>query len=134
MYYCFNIVTEEKGIPEAVLIRAIEPIENIEQMALHRFGKPYEKLSKYQRKNLTNGPGKLSMAFNIDKTLDRENLCGNRLYLEKDSPDIFNIIETKRIGIDYAEEAKDYPYRFYIEGTHMYPNCNLICIANYLYI
>ncbi|MCF6464486.1 DNA-3-methyladenine glycosylase [Clostridium sp. Cult2] len=117
MYYCLNIVTEKEGIPEAVLIRAIEPIENINQMALHRFGKSYEELSKYQRKNLTNGPGKLSMAFNIDKTQDKIDLCGDRLYLEDGGKEIFNIIETKRIGIDYAEEAKDFPYRFYIDGN-----------------
>lgn len=53
MYYCFNIVTVKEGIPEAVLIRAIEPIENIDIMALLRYGKPYEELSKYEKKNLT---------------------------------------------------------------------------------
>lgn len=57
------------------------------------------------------------MAFNIDKRLDKINLCGDRLYLEHGNKEMFNIVETKRIGIDYAEEAKDYPYRFYIEGN-----------------
>ena len=119
MYYCFNIVTKEEGVPEAVLIRGIEPLEGIEQMALNRYEKSYDNLTKYQRNNLTNGPGKLSMAFNIDKTLDKEDLCKNRLYLEKEGEeeDKFNIIQTTRIGIDYAEEAKYYPYRFYIEGN-----------------
>ncbi|QQY79587.1 DNA-3-methyladenine glycosylase [Keratinibaculum paraultunense] len=117
MYYCFNIVTKEKGIPEAVLIRAIEPLEGIDEMAKNRFGKPYGQLNKYQRENLTNGPGKLSMAFNIDKTLDKEKLWGNKLYLEEGICEDFNIIETTRIGIDYAEEAKYFPYRFYIEGN-----------------
>ena len=117
MYYCFNIVTEEKGIPEAVLIRGIEPLNGIEQMALNRYKKPYDNLTKYQKNNLTNGPGKLSMAFNLDKTLDKEDLCKDRLYLEKGQEDKMDIIETTRIGIDYAEEAKDYPYRFYIEGN-----------------
>lgn len=118
MYYCFNIVTKEEGVPEAVLIRGIEPLEGIEQMALNRYEKSYGKLTKYQRNNLTNGPGKLSMAFNIDKTLDKEDLCKNRLYLERVQEDKFNIIQTTRIGIDYAEEAKDYLCRFYIEGNH----------------
>lgn len=122
MYYCFNIVTEKKGIPEAVLIRGLEPIENIDEMALYRFGKVYKDLSKYQKNNLTNGPGKLSMAFNIDKTLDKEDLCNDRLYLEEGKAEEFNIIETKRIGIEYSEEAKDYPYRFYIEeNPHVSP-------------
>ncbi len=117
MYYCFNIVTEEVGIPEAVLIRGIQPLEGLDEMSKNRFGKTYANLNKNQKKNLTNGPGKLSMAFNIDKTLDKEDLCKNKLYLEKGNNDNFNIIETTRIGIDYGEEAKDYPYRFYIEGN-----------------
>lgn len=117
MYYCFNIITVKEGVPEGVLIRGIEPLENIDKMAINRFGKSYDDLTKYQKNNLTNGPGKLSMAFNIDKTLDKEDLCNNRLYLEGRGEEEFNIIETKRIGIDYAEEAKDYPYRFYIEGN-----------------
>lgn len=117
MYYCFNIVTKEEGVPEAVLIRGIEPIEGIEQMAINRFGKPYIDLSKSQKKNLSNGPGKLSIAFNIDKNLDKEDLCGDKLYLETGENENFDIVETTRIGIDYAEEAKDFPYRFYIYGN-----------------
>ncbi|NLV76016.1 MAG: DNA-3-methyladenine glycosylase [Tissierellia bacterium] len=117
MYYCLNIVTEEEGSPEAVLIRGVEPLEGIDEMSINRFGKSYHQLTKYQNRNLTNGPGKLSMAFNIDKTLDKENLCRNRLYVESGLEEDFNIIETTRIGIDYAEEAKDFPYRFYIEGN-----------------
>lgn len=117
MYYCFNVVTQGEGIPEAVLIRGIEPLENIEQMAIYRFNKPYDKLSKYEKKNLTNGPGKLCMAYNIDKRLNGVDLCGNRLYIEEGEKQNFNIIQTKRIGIDYAEEAKDYLYRFYIENN-----------------
>ena len=118
MYYCFNIITVEEGVPEGVLIRGIEPLEGIDQMAINRFQKPYKELTKYQKRNLTNGPGKLSMAFNIDKTLDKEDLCKNRLYLRERQDGNFNIIQTTRIGIDYAEEARDFPYRFYIEGNH----------------
>ncbi|HSH36558.1 DNA-3-methyladenine glycosylase [Schnuerera sp.] len=118
MYYCFNIVTEKKGIPEAVLIRAIEPIQGIDEMSKNRFGQNYTNLSKYQRENFTNGPGKLSMALKIDKILDKADLCGDKIYLEYGQKETFKIVETKRIGIDYAEEAKDFPYRFYIEGNH----------------
>lgn len=117
MYYCFNIITVKEGVPEGVLIRGIEPLEGIDQMSINRFGKPYEALTKYQKNNLTNGPGKLSMAFNIDRTLDKEDLCKDRLYLRPRQDENFNIIETTRIGIDYAEEAKHFPYRFYIEGN-----------------
>lgn len=118
MYYCFNIVTQEEGIPEAVLIRGIEPIENIDLMAINRFNKPYKELTKYQKKNLTNGPGKLCMALNITKEVHNGlDLCGDILYLEEGNGENFNIVETTRIGIDYAEEAKNFPYRFYIEGN-----------------
>jgi len=86
-------------------------------MALYRYGRAYGELNNYQRKNLTNGPGKLCMAFNIDRSLDKEDLCGDRLFVEEDGFDKFNIVETTRIGIDYAEEAIFYPYRFYIEGN-----------------
>ena len=117
MYYCFNIITVEEGVPEGVLIRGIEPLEGIDQMSINRFGKPYEALTKYQKNNLTNGPGKLSMAFNINKTLDKEDLCKDRLYLRESQDGNFNIIQATRIGIDYAEEARDFLYRFYIEGN-----------------
>lgn len=117
MYYCFNIIAQREGIPEGVLIRGIEPIENIDKMAMNRFNRPYSELSNYQKKNLTNGPGKLSMAFNIDKELYGIDLCGNTLYLEEGKKEDFNIVETTRIGIDYAEEAKDFPYRFYIKDN-----------------
>jgi len=117
MYYCFNIVAKEEGIPEAVLIRAIEPIEGIEEMAINRFGKPYKELSNYQKKNLSNGPGKMCIALNIDKSHNGEDLCGNRIYLESGEEESFEIVETTRIGIDYAEEAKDWPCRFYIKGN-----------------
>lgn len=116
-YNCLNIITVKEGVPEGVMIRGIEPIENIEQMAIYRFNKNMDELTKYQKKNITNGPGKLTMAFNIDRRLNKEDLCGDRLYLETGQEGKFNIIETTRIGIDYAEEAINYPYRFYIEGN-----------------
>lgn len=117
MYYCFNTVTREEGTPQAVLIRAVEPIEGINLMAQNRFKKPYDQLTKSQIKNLTNGPGKLCGALLIDKGLNGEDLCSDKLYIEEGENEKFNIISTKRVGIDYAEEAKDYPWRFYIEGN-----------------
>lgn len=117
IYSCLNIITEKQGVPEGVMLRAIEPIENIDQMIKYRFNKPYEELTKYQKKNITNGPGKLTMALNIDRKLNIEDLCGDRLYVETGEKEKFNIIEAKRIGIDYAEEAIHYPYRFYIQDN-----------------
>lgn len=116
MYYCVNVVTSDMDIPQAVLIRALEPIEGLEEMSRNRYKKSYEELTAYQKKNLTNGPGKLCMAMNIDKTLNGEDLCGSRLYI-LDNKEKFNTVYSKRINIDYAEEAKDYLWRFYIEGS-----------------
>lgn len=116
MYYCFNVVTQKEGIPEAVLIRALEPVEGLDIMANERFKKDYNDLTKTQIKNLTNGPGKLCNALQINKNLNGEDLCNNKLYIE-DSNETFNMVTSKRIGIDYAEEAKDFPLRFYIEDN-----------------
>ncbi len=53
MYHCLNIITVKEGVPEGVLIRGgIEPLENIDQMAINRFQKPYEELTKYQKKEI----------------------------------------------------------------------------------
>lgn len=116
MYYCFNVVTQKEGIPEAVLIRALEPVEGLDIIANERFKKNYDALTKTQIKNLTNGPGKLCNALKIDKSLNGEDLCNNKLYIE-DANEAFNMVTSKRIGIDYAEEAKDFPLRFYIEDN-----------------
>lgn len=115
MYHCFNVVAGEKEDPQAVLIRALEPLEGFEQMALNRFSKPYRQLAKREVVGLTNGPGKLCNALAINKSHYGEDLCGNTLYLEEDGRETFRTVTAKRVGIDYAEEAKDFPWRFYIE-------------------
>ncbi|MBE7720706.1 DNA-3-methyladenine glycosylase [Lacrimispora indolis] len=117
MYFCFNVVTREKGVPQAVLIRGVEPLEGIREMAEKRYGKPYEELSKSQRKGISNGPGKLCKALSLDRSFNGADLCGDQVYIEEGPGEDFQIIATKRIGIDYAEEARDYLWRFYIEGT-----------------
>ena len=116
MYSLLNIVTRDVGEPEAVLIRAVEPLENLDGMAENRFGKIYKDLSSYQKKNLTNGPGKLTMAMGIDRALNGKILSPDYLFIE-DGEDVKNIIETKRIGIDYAGEDANLPLRFYIEDN-----------------
>jgi DNA-3-methyladenine glycosylase len=116
-YYCFNIVTREEGNPQAVLIRAGEPIRGHNFMAQNRFKKTYKQLTKSQIMGLTNGPGKFCKALLIDKFLNGEDLCSNKLYVEDGENEKFSIISSKRIGIDYAEEAADYPWRFYIRGN-----------------
>lgn len=117
MYYCFNIVTEEKGKPSAVLIRAVEPIEGIEYMCNLRYKNELSNITKNQYKNLTNGPSKLCLALGLDKNLNGIHLFSDNLYLEDVGYNNFDIVETTRINIDYAEEARFYPWRFYIKDN-----------------
>ncbi len=122
MYNCLNISANIEGIPECVLIRAVEPISEIDEISRNRYSKYYKDLSSYQRKNICNGPGKLCKALKIDKNLNFESILGNKLYiidnvnLDNESNQ-FEIIESKRVNIDYAEEAKDYLWRYYIKDN-----------------
>jgi DNA-3-methyladenine glycosylase len=72
---------------------------------------------KKQKINLTNGPGKLCQALEIDRRLNNCDLCKNELYILDPEKYDFTIESAKRIGIDYAEEAADYPWRFYIKDN-----------------
>ena len=118
MYNLLNIVTGDENHPEAVLIRAVEPLENLDAFSQNRFGKNYEDLTNYQKKNLSNGPGKLSMALGIDRTLNEKNLSKDYLYIAN-GEDISekDLVTTKRIGIDYAGEDAKLPLRFYIKNN-----------------
>ena len=109
MHYMFNIVTEAKDYPAAVLIRAIEPLENIEQMIINRKG---------QNRNIGNGPAKLCQALEIDKSLNGLDLTkGQALWLEDaDCVNPQNIVARPRIGIDYADKRdREALWRFYIK-------------------
>lgn len=119
MYSCMNVITEDVDIPRGVLIRALEPIDGLSEMAISRFGKNYSELKKSQILNLTSGPGKLCIAMNITKAMyNGEDLCGDNLYITKSiTTDPFEITASRRINIDYAEEYIDKPWRFYIKGN-----------------
>ena len=108
MYYQFNVVTNVADAPHAVLIRGLEPVEGIELMRKRRHGQSDH--------NLTNGPGKLCIAMAIDRKLDAADLLGNRVWLE-DAEHIprSQIASGPRIGIDYAGEWKDKPWRIWIK-------------------
>lgn len=123
MYYCFNVVTQEAGVPEAVLIRGIEPSEECrDEMSLRRYGKPWKELSDGRRHNLSNGPGKLSKALRLDMSANGIDLLSDKLYLEEGAAEE-NILVSQRIGIDYAGEARDWLLRFYSEGNpYVSPN------------
>jgi DNA-3-methyladenine glycosylase len=116
MYNCANIVAAQVDIPEAVLIRAGIPIDGLDEMAVRRFNKEYSCLTNKEKINLTNGPGKLCKAMSIDRTDNGEDLCKNNIFLEDDGF-IPEIAVSRRIGIDYAEEAADFLWRFYIKNN-----------------
>jgi len=103
-HYCLNFVTRPKGTPEAVLIRALEPLEGIEAMRHNR--------KKTRDTELCSGPGKLTQAMRIDLFHNGEDLLGDRLYVVDDAQDVGDILCKPRIGI---KEATDKLWRFYPE-------------------
>lgn len=110
MYYQFNVVTNTPDTPQAVLIRAVAPVEGIELMRKRRHGQSDH--------NLTNGPGKLCIAMGIDRKLDAADLLGDCVWLEQGKTfPRSQIASGPRIGIDYAEEWKDKPWRFWIRDN-----------------
>lgn len=122
MYHCLNFVTEPEGTASAVLIRGCTPVYNEDAISRIRFGAGMSELSSYQRKNFMNGPGKLCKGLLIDKSLNNLPCGDNALYIADELPefdlpcrrDDLLIHTGKRIGIDYAEEAIDFPWRFWI--------------------
>jgi DNA-3-methyladenine glycosylase len=110
MYFQFNIVAGAVDSPHAVLIRAVAPVEGIEIMR--------ERRGQMKDANLTSGPGKLCIAFGIDKTFNGENLLGERVWLEDGEPFTdAQIASGKRIGIDYAQEFAEKPWRFWVKDN-----------------
>lgn len=118
MYFQFNVVVGAIDTPHAILIRAVEPLENIEIMRDRRQLKNKNALSEMLDKNLTSGPGKLCIALGIDKTFNNADLLGEKVWLEDFK--VFSeseISSGKRIGIDYAEEFAEKPWRFWIKNN-----------------
>ena len=113
IHHLFNIITNTNEQADAILIRAVEPLEGIETM-LQRRGK--EKLYK----TLTSGPGNFSKAFGLNKSHYGEDLTADTVWIEDAVNSRFresDIITSKRIGIDYAEEDADLPWRFYLGSS-----------------
>lgn len=117
MYNCMNVVASKEGNPEAVLIRAVQPVDGIDQMSKLRYNREVSSLKKKQLINIANGPGKLCIALDIDRKLNGSDLMFDDFYVDSAGCEKFEIASAKRINIDYAEEAKDYLWRFYIKGN-----------------
>lgn len=100
MYHCFNVVTDPDGFASAVLVRGVEPLEGIAPEAK------------------TNGPGKLCRAMGISLAQNRLDLTGGELFIE-DGPEISprRVARGPRIGVDYAGEWADKPYRLWVKGS-----------------
>lgn len=109
-YFCLNAVTESEGHPAAVLIRALEPLENIRTMRTLRSNPQHDT-------NIASGPGKLCMALSIDKTLNAVDLASRKLWIEDRNLEVGAIDAGPRIGVDYAGEYKNKPWRFYERGN-----------------
>jgi DNA-3-methyladenine glycosylase len=112
MHHLFNVITNEKDVPHGVLIRALEPLEGIEQMLL-RTGK--DKVDY----TLTRGPGNLSRAMGISKIQTGTNLFSKEIFIEDDGLRYKkeDIVVTKRISVESAREDAELPYRFIVKGN-----------------
>ena len=109
MYHCFNIVTRSEQEPEAVLIRALEPIQGIEAMKKNR--------SKKKELDLCSGPGKLCQAFQIDRSLNGRNLTQKgEIYISRGSA-IKDIETDSRVGLPLHEDSAYWFLRFYAKNN-----------------
>ncbi|NRF90111.1 DNA-3-methyladenine glycosylase [Paenibacillus frigoriresistens] len=104
-----NIVSGESGLPEAVLIRAVEPCIGVDLM--------YDRRGTDKKlKELTNGPGKLTKALGIVKEDYGRPFFERPLYIAEGRT-VESIAAGPRIGIDNSGEAREYPWRFWVEGN-----------------
>lgn len=112
IHQMFNIVTNKEGIPDAVLIRAVEPIDGINIM-LKRTGK------KKFDESLTRGPGNVGKAFGFHTSQCGLLLNSDELYIADDGFGITDemIVASPRIGVDYAGKHAEWHYRFFVKGN-----------------
>lgn len=106
---CTNVVANAANIPEAVLIRALEPVDGVELMSRRR--------GKKNLRELCSGPGKLSQAMGITKNFYGADLCGDEIFIEPTENFQAHVAATKRINVDYAGAAAEYPWRFIAAGN-----------------
>jgi len=105
-HWCLNFTTEAEGQPGAVLIRALEPIEGIKQMAKNR------RVPEVGR--LTNGPGKLTKALSIDGAFNGEDLVKSRRLYVMDREEPARVRASPRIGVSKGREQQ---WRYFVEGN-----------------
>lgn len=120
MYHCMNIATGEEEDPQAVLIRSVVPADEESRqrmLALRLQAGRRQQQERMVLKNLANGPGKLCIAMDISKADNDVDMVESPVFYVTEGIEICpqEIQEGKRIGIDYAEEAADYLWRFYLQ-------------------
>ena len=120
MHHLFNVVTNKKNIPDAVLIRAVEPLQGIDIMLSRT------KKVKFDH-TLTKGPGNAAKALGISKDHSGINLLRHEIFIVEDDYELNKklIGVSKRIGVESAGKAALLPYRFYIKANRFvssYPN------------
>jgi DNA-3-methyladenine glycosylase len=114
MYYCFNTTAgavPEK--PEAVFFRALEPLDGVDLMKKRR------PTANGKLTALANGPSRLCMALGINKTHNGSDLTTKPFYIKDDgfAVNVDAIVAAPRIGVDYADDWKHKPWRFYIKDN-----------------
>ena len=112
IHHLFNVVTNIKEIPHAILIRSLEPVKGIRDMLL--------RTAKRQMDNtLTRGPGNVSKALGIHTSDSGTMLTGRKIFLVDDGfvYSRKDILRSPRIGVDYAGNDALLPYRFYVKGN-----------------
>lgn len=111
MYWCLNVVTEREDYPAAVLVRAVEPTEGLDAMRARRG-------AARRDEELTSGPGKLCQAYGIDGSFHGDHCERSRLFVE-DAPRLPDrgVGRGPRVGVDYAGECRDHPWRFCVRGN-----------------
>lgn len=112
IHHLFNVVTNDKDIPHAILIRAIEPLQGIEDMLI----RTHKQKADY---TLTKGPGNVSKALGIQTKHTGISLLSKELYIADDGKTYANkeIIASPRVGVDYAGKDAELRYRFYVKGN-----------------
>ncbi len=109
MHTCFNVVVNVPQEPEVVLVRALRPVEGLELMAKRR--------GTTDPAELCSGPAKLCQAMDITRAQYGCDLLGGELYIRDFEPvPPQEILVSPRINIDYAQECRDYPWRYFIKG------------------
>jgi DNA-3-methyladenine glycosylase len=112
IHQMFNVVTNQLGIPHAILVRAAEPLEGIDVM-LQRTGK------KQLDNTLTKGPGNVAKALGIFTRYTGFSLQSDELFIADDGFKVrkSDIVATPRIGVDYAGDDAALPYRYIVHGN-----------------